>query len=324
MASRTNWAQMSVSVGGTGSLTLASISNTPTFAQAHGSGSTSIEYVIFDVTAGAYETGTATYNGTTHVLSSRTVTQSYTGGAYGTSAINAATTAKVFNAPTIQLIADLASAQTLTNKSMSGSSNTFTNIPLATAVTGNLPVANLASGTGATSSTFLRGDGAWAAVTSANVSDATTAGLELITATDDAAQRTAIGLGATFSGTADGQVFKWDTSDSTWAAERETSSVTFGSALPTARTTILSEYPNFSGVATAVRARTGTGTLTLAILIDGVAIPGLSAVTVTTSPTTTVVTSDGTWNANSILSYTITAPSGATDFSASLLFERIR
>ncbi len=37
----------------------------------------------------------------------------------------------------------LTGAQTLTNKTMSGASNTFTNIPLATAVTGTLPNANL-------------------------------------------------------------------------------------------------------------------------------------------------------------------------------------
>lgn len=37
-------------------------------------------------------------------------------------------------------------AATLTNKSLSGSNNTFTNIPLATAVTGDLPYANIAQG----------------------------------------------------------------------------------------------------------------------------------------------------------------------------------
>lgn len=197
----------------------------------------------------------------------------------------------------------------------SGTLTNATGLPLATGVTGNLPVTNLNSGTGATASTFWRGDGSWAVAgtgTVTSVAQSFTGGIISVAGSPITTSGT---LALTVAGTSGG--VPYFTSTSTWAT----------SALLTANALMIgggagvapSTATTGTGVVTALGVNTGTAG---AFVVNGGALGTPSSGTLTSAtglPLTTGVT--GTLPiANGGTNSTATATAGGSAYGTGTEF----
>ena len=168
----------------------------------------------------------------------------------------------------------------------SGVATNLTGLPLTTGVTGNLPVTNLNSGTGATSSTFWRGDGTWAAAGTGSVTSVAQSFTGGIISVAGSPITTSGTLALTVAGTSGG--VPYFTSTSTWdtSALLASNALMVGGGAGVAPSTVTTG----TGVVTALGVNTGTAG---AFVVNGGALGTPSSGTLTNAtglPLTTGVT----------------------------------
>jgi hypothetical protein len=130
---------------GTGTLTLGATPSGFQDFSVVGDGNTTY-YAIVDPNTGDWEVGLGTYTLSGTTLSRDTVLESSNSGSLVNFSADSKDVFVTYPAEKAVLLDDV---QTLTNKTINGSSNTITNVSLTSGVTGTLPVAN--GGTGITS-----------------------------------------------------------------------------------------------------------------------------------------------------------------------------
>lgn len=318
---------MTAPTGGADNWTLEPISGVPTFTDEFGPGDTAVFYTARQ--DGFRERGTATYNGTTRLFSGRTPSKTWTtaGGVVTTAppALNFPTTGTtyVFCALSVAELDDLDTRLDALDTDVGALDASVTAL---TALVGGKQASNAILTALAALVTVADRVLYFSGVNTPALATFTGAARTLTAAADAAAQRTVLGVGNTFGGTQDGQFLRWNAATNGWDPERQRHTATRRVGTPAAGTFTWNARMGFVGNPLKLTVWLEAGTSTFTLLKTGVAIPGLSAIAVTTTVQHIDVTGlvdASKWSEVDTLGYTIASPTGATGLNFGLLYEYV-